>query len=841
MVRKIRASIWYESWMDVGGHRDDADITRKRMEVAEELLDKVTRPRFDAQTLEELTQVVDHEFLCLRTRHDGQHAAAVAAFPRSWTPTLVTGLSGCLFQTIYAESHYERELQARALFSVLALQRAQGAGTLTPNHHQAMRRRLEEGYRELQWQRRWSGPFSREKFRKFQCSYLLCACAQYVRSFDIARPVAADVLSRTINLILAGGSLAMAVTTGWGPGSLDSLRETLDGTFRPLCEHPDRQFETLFGLQELTRVTLALYLYENVVGSSTTGPGDLAGWILKRILSVVKDDPFETTVSCPSPRWEYLLAYLNRGPPSADKYFYLYGLLDCATQLGRVIGRDRVPPQLIVRMEGIIENSTEDSFRWKALEFLLSDPEVRAANIINNCGGRVLNLKDEITVIKECLAEEEEMTPSSRRPSLSPHGRSVTALRQPVVTMDPNEWIEEHVARLDLSTSARKFELPIDRGRRNIFGRRKINYFSSGLSPNCKFSFFLSDNVLNIYPLDMINTGAPRTFTQTPLSSDGYKYAKVVISNSLLAIITKKEGLNVYEYGLNIGDGGRKVGTQDVEQWDPTCLAIHEANDCTWICAGGRLDQAVGSIRSGNITVYRIDAGRGRLSLSRHSARFDRPSPDPLSGDFPKMVNFSHDGGRLVCLTNGNSILVWLLSNNARPRQTPFRITKEYRRAIDARGMECAVLFNYAKSGNPYVLCTTSPSYERARYDGQWPFVSPVASSPAKVPPGLEHPFENLEISSAIHVGDASPDGRVVALWDATGSLILVPLSPSHSGGLENYHTRAPVTLEAKLMNSRPSMPPTSLRFYVESGCLHLYAVDMEGGVVKKRIDNVQN
>jgi hypothetical protein len=147
-------------------------------------------------------------------------------------------------------------------------------------------------------------------------------------------------------------------------------------------------------------------------------------------------------------------------------------------------------------------------------------------------------------------------------------------------------------------------------------------------------------------------------------------------------------------------------------------------------------------------------------------------------------------------------------------------------------------LFNYADSRNPYVLCTTSPSPERARYGGEWPFVSPVASSPAKVPPGLEHPFENLGKSKAIHVGAVSPDGRVAALWDATKSLILVPLSPSSRGGL---HTRTPIILEEKL-ESRPSMSPTSLRFRVESDkCLYLYAIDVKGKVVTKQIKHVRN
>src|SRR5438045_5803089 len=119
------------------------------------------------------------------------------------------------------------------------------------------------------------------------------------------------------------------------------------------------------------------------------------------------------------------------------------------------------------------------------------------------------------------------MTSSSRRSSQSPDERPTTALRPPDVTMAPDEWIEENMSEVNLSTPAKKLKIRIERGGRNIFGRRRINYFSSGLSPDCKFSFFQSDNNINIYPLNALNTGTPHIFRQTPPSLDGYKYAKV--------------------------------------------------------------------------------------------------------------------------------------------------------------------------------------------------------------------------------------------------------------------------------------------------------------------------
>src|SRR5207248_6849842 len=121
------------------------------------------------------------------------------------------------------------------------------------------------------------------------------------------------------------------------------------------------------------------------------------------------------------------------------------------------------------------------------------------------------------------------------------------------------------------------------------------------------------------------------------------------ISDSFLAIITR-EGLTVFQYGPATAGTNRKVGTLPFDGWDPTCLAIHEGNDRTWICVGGRWQLTSGSIR-----MYQIEYNHGRPTLSRHSVSFDQLGPDPLKSDFPKMVYFGPDAGRLVCLTINNS------------------------------------------------------------------------------------------------------------------------------------------------------------------------------------------
>jgi hypothetical protein len=52
-----------------------------------------------------------------------------------------------------------------------------------------------------------------------------------------------------------------------------------------------------------------------------------------------------------------------------DTYFYLYGLLDCATELGRIFPCDRITDEFNSKMMTIICRSEEESYRWKAVSY----------------------------------------------------------------------------------------------------------------------------------------------------------------------------------------------------------------------------------------------------------------------------------------------------------------------------------------------------------------------------------------------------------------------------------------------------------------------------------------
>ena len=158
----------------------------------------------------------------------------------------------------------------------------------------------------------------------------------------------------------------------------------IDSALKPLWRRPNEEYQALFILQELTRKTVALHLVAKVKKMSDrideNGKAiasvalsfslDLAAAILDQILVELKrHNQFEITIRRRSSFWEYLSMISDRGPPAMDTYFYLYGLLDCATQLGRILPYDRVKGEFKSKMMTIIWRSEEESYQWKAVSY----------------------------------------------------------------------------------------------------------------------------------------------------------------------------------------------------------------------------------------------------------------------------------------------------------------------------------------------------------------------------------------------------------------------------------------------------------------------------------------
>ena len=153
------------------------------------------------------------------------------------------------------------------------------------------------------------------------------------------------------------------------PSTLDRLRQVL----RPLWRTPNELFQALCTLHELTRITVAFQFYANVVALSDEAAHlgmiqELATIILAKILSILDDNPgFEDGVRPRTRYQEYFVSFFNTGPSNLDRFLYFYGLLDCVSQLSKILNLDGFAPRLSKRMKRIVASSQEPSYRWKAV------------------------------------------------------------------------------------------------------------------------------------------------------------------------------------------------------------------------------------------------------------------------------------------------------------------------------------------------------------------------------------------------------------------------------------------------------------------------------------------
>jgi hypothetical protein len=131
-------------------------------------------------------------------------------------------------------------------------------------------------------------------------------------------------------------------------------------------------------LQEVTRIALAFQLRSQVIKSLKVADSGLdssdlgllsllATSILERILVLLNNDCIEERVSQPTNAWRNFLAIADRGPPCFNDYYHLYGLLDCATQLGRIVDKNDISAPFEERVRKIVKNSKDSSIRWKAV------------------------------------------------------------------------------------------------------------------------------------------------------------------------------------------------------------------------------------------------------------------------------------------------------------------------------------------------------------------------------------------------------------------------------------------------------------------------------------------
>ncbi len=131
-------------------------------------------------------------------------------------------------------------------------------------------------------------------------------------------------------------------------------------------------------------------------------------------------------------------------------------------------------------------------------------------------------------------------------------------------------------------------------------------------------------------------------------------------------------------------------------------------------------------------------------------------------------------------------------------------------------------------SGTTYVACTTSPSSERYRNDGEWSFILPLSytEGPRLRPPNP--PCHDLgQFTHALTVGCVSKKHHVLAVLEDSGKISILSLMGHEEGGICGEGDAERLS-EALCKQEKPST--SCLRFDPDGE--RLFAVDPRGKII---------
>ena len=207
-----RLPSWFESWI-IEDANSEVGRAEKKKEEAERLETAIASGHYGSNTFQEIIQLLDRE--CLWNEVHDPRLRRTAALGKHWTSNILKKLSNCLVEAIDPSSHFERELQSRALISALALLRAQDVNAFQKSQYDGLLDQFKNRFQDLRNlpPAARDGLFTQEKFRQFQSSYLLCSGAEYATYFKRAEPIFITALLRLTDLFYIGASTAILVHT----------------------------------------------------------------------------------------------------------------------------------------------------------------------------------------------------------------------------------------------------------------------------------------------------------------------------------------------------------------------------------------------------------------------------------------------------------------------------------------------------------------------------------------------------------------------------------------------------------------------------------------------------
>jgi len=399
---------------------------------------------------------------------------------------------------------------------------------------------------------------------------------------------------------------------------------------------PGRQSRHLHlpAIQELTRnATTSLAECDNKSqNDNVSREVEKAADIIKLVFELLHVS-FQEIPSRKSDAWNWPFARLRRGPPLLNKWYFFYGLLDCAAQLARHLRPGQLPAPFLRRLERLMEETEFEEFRWKVTEILDA----------HNPNGVAIH-----------------QWPKSLH---NDHNGE-----KPRVLLD---FMEGDLRGWQQSGETQVHQLLPSQG---LFQK---GYAHAGLSPDCSLAFFNNSTAICVYRVDALSQGRrhhkPNFFFSRKYDRIS-QIADVSLTNTMLAVSTRSY-LELYRIESH-SHNARPTKMIPHGEWDPSGVAIHDHGLDIMVAAAYRRGRP--EYREGCIVLYQIELAKESALQIKIIQRHVLPMQD-----VPKSINFDDRGSYLVCITEvANSIQVWGIKDGAPMDERPVTINNYHHKPV---------------------------------------------------------------------------------------------------------------------------------------------------------------
>ncbi|KAL8708755.1 MAG: hypothetical protein Q9220_006397 [cf. Caloplaca sp. 1 TL-2023] len=797
-------------------------------------------------------------------------------------------LSGRLLQWSGADSGKYRECQLRTLVAALALLHHSGLTELSAEPHHQLRSNIAERFNDIVDGRRTSQLTAEDRKRKSDALYLIRLVSQYFSLIKNSQPLSDALPIPILGLVLAGTSAAT--------GQFVGLRSVFQYADHIIGLIPGRRgrYLNLPALQEFTRNAATMFSRGNAAGPRNRDTSDIRH--ANQIVELVQELLMVYSQEIPSRNddyWNWPLARLRRGPPSLNKWYFFYGLLDCASQVAGYLKPGQISDELLRVLVRLLRISDFEEFRWKVLEIFLRYETTRtnmqrwleiSGHIPQN---EMLQISSEVDTIKNTLGElprvdvgetsgEQEVLASYEQHSSTHWGQRRYTIAEEAHSgshPDTSEGTPLSFSTRRSTLSSLNLDVIQPRPEESEGGSRQNNeeeashtltpHTSEHLAPRPQYF----EDALSYWPQRSVEVS--RVLPTQSIFRRGYAHAGLSVDCTLAFFHSSTK---VAVYRVTQGDQPRRqdgpIMERAYEKKSPivdvvlsdAVLAVSTRNmlDLHQIRSRAPQSWLKKEIRHGDwepsgiaicerSTEVVIAVGHrhgthgfheGRIVLHRlQSARHGSKVPEPVciltlpQGDFPRYLTFDGEAATLACITDvRNSILVWNLQvESPDSRDISSKTQYSHRPETGCVGLTSIAIY-MSPASRPYMLCTTSASTDRYQVAGEWSFVSPIAQTSDHVPPSTVHDFVELKAYRQLVMGAVSSVANKFAVMEKTGKILILDLMSHEHGGICSRHS-TPEVLGVSLCELKTSRATTSCLRFDPSGT-RLYAIDPEGKLI---------